>query len=274
MAIKHIGTWYEQSAYKRGKKAGFGAGKRVGMWLAYNEPWKQEERDKQDKEVARQSRRERVEPAEGKYDAYAEQPEASSSSSSSSAATAVFEVPRSVSPPADYSPRAVSPVRAAQPAVSAESDVFAQPAVRKDVLPEKQVVPELPLDQYAPDGYNEYTTKQLRDRIAELRRLGRESELNKLLRVVANRRKQDIKALQKAVRERVRQDIRAAREPKEQQRLAANLAREQQDRQEREEYERLRAQYSINTRDLGKKLNLERDWKRKMLDRARRAGAL
>ena len=236
MAIKHIGTWYEQSAYKRGKKAGFGAGKRVGMWLAYNEPWKQEERDKQDKEVARQSRRERVEPAEGKYDAYAEQPEASSSSSSSSSAAAVFEAPRSVSPPADYSPRAVSPVRAAQPAVSAESDVFAQPAVRKDVLPEKQVVPELPLDQYAPDGYNEYTTKQLRDRIAELRRLGKESELNKLLQVVANRRKQDIKALQKAVRERVRQDVIAASAFRKQEQL-----RQLRRWKPREDYERFNA---------------------------------
>ena len=215
-----------KDAYHEGRQDGFYAGRRAGVWLAFNGP--------QAKAKARridvQAMRRQDVALEGLGDVFGR-----------------AEQERDAPPP--------RPAPAPAPRPAPAQDVFAPPAPRPDEIP------ELPLDEYEPDGYNEYTTQELRDRIALLRQQGRDSELNRLLKVVANRHKQDIRAMNRAVRARERQDREAAMNPR--QRAAREQVRlqDEQQRRERQEYERERARLSALPGGLLRRDRLDREWR-------------
>ena len=143
-----------ESGFGHGLNRAFEAGRRAGVWLAFNGP-----------------RARRI----------------------------------GAAPPPAPAPAAAA-AAAAAPAPAAAAGVFAAPE------PREEQIPELPLDQYEPDGYNQFTTQQLRERLEQLRLEGRNPELMRIQIAIRKRKQQDIRAVKRAIRLRERQELQQMRD--------------------------------------------------------------
>ena len=228
---------------ERRVKQAFRAGRRAGIWLALNGPRAQAQRRRIDVGAMRGQDR----AMEGMGDVFAR-----------------AEQERDAPPPRPRpapAPPAPPPPAPAPPRPAPASEVFAIPA------PQPEQVPELPLDQYAPDGYNQFTTQELRDRLELLRRQEKDSEVRRLMEVIRKRKTQDILAMKRAIRARERQEREAVMDPRERARLARVRGRDEQNRQERQAYEQERARLSINIRDRAQRDRLDREWRQRQMGR-------
>ena len=234
---------------ERRVKEAFRAGRRAGIWLALNGPRARAQRRRID--VGAMRGQDRAMEGMGDVFARAEQER-----------DAPPPRPRPAPVPAPApAPRPAPPAPRPAPPAPPASEVFAPPALRSEE------VPELPLSEYAPDGYNEYTTQQLRDRLELLRRQEKDSEVRRLMEVIRKRKAQDILAMKRAIRVRERQEREAAMDPRERARLARVRGRQEQDRQESQAYEQERARLSINIRDRAQRDRLDREWRQRQMGR-------